>query len=367
MDASLHEPQPVESQLPRVAVVVLCRNEERHIARCLDSLLANDYDHGLLDIVVVDGMSTDGTRQIVADYCRKHPCVRMVDNPKRIIPAAINVGIRETDADVIARIDAHAVYPPDYLRGLVRGMQQHGADNIGGLLEIDQGSNVWQRAVAVIWSHPFAAGNAVHRTAPRGSPPRPAGTVFPGCYRRSALEKVGPFNELLVRAEDREFNSRLAAAGGKILLDPSVHCTYFPRTDPASYVRYSFINASWVYYARRFTDVRLASVRNLVPMLFVLWHLLAIVCAWLWPASLPFVAAPIAAYWIVDVVVSAGTAMARRQWLLFPCLLLLFPMTHYPYGAGSAWGWLRATFRGRRAPSLDDLPSPSSIRSTPEC
>lgn len=345
MGALPETPGVPEPGLPRVAVVVLCRNEERQIGRCLDSLLANQYDHRLLDIIVVDGMSEDGTRRIVAEYCRKHPCVRIVDNPMKIIPAGLNVGVRAADAEIVMRIDAHAIYPPDYISGLVRGLDQHGADNIGGLLEIDQGSTAWQQAVSVLWSHPFAAGNAMHRTAGPGSPPRPAGTVFPGCFRRSVFEKVGPFNEQLVRAEDREFNQRLRAAGGKIILDPSIHCTYFPRTDLRTYVRYSAINGFWVFYAQRFTDVRMVSLRNVVPPLFFLWHLLAAACAWLWPALLPLALAPIAAYWVMSLAVSAWVARARRSWLLLPYLFLLFPATHYPYGAGSLWGWLAATLR----------------------
>ena len=184
--------------------------------------------------------------------------------------------------------------------------------------------------------------------------------MFPGCFRRSAFEKVGLFNEQLVRAEDREFNQRLLAAGGKILLDPSVRCTYFPRTDLRTYVRYSAINAFWVFYAQRFTPVRMVSLRNVVPPLFVLWHLLAAACAWLWPAMLPLAVAPIAAYWAVNVLVSARAAWARRSWLLFPCLFLLFPATHYPYGAGSLWGWLSATLRRKRIVPPQRLEPPAA-------
>jgi lipopolysaccharide/colanic/teichoic acid biosynthesis glycosyltransferase/GT2 family glycosyltransferase len=331
-----------------VAVVVLCRNEERHIGRCLDSLLANDYDPRLVDLIVVDGMSTDRTREIVTGYARRCGRVRMVDNPKQTIPAGLNVGIRQADAEIVMRIDAHALYPPNYISGLVRALGQYGADNVGGLLEIDQGKTAWQRAVALIWSHPFAAGNAVHRTVPRDSPPRPAGTVFPGCFRRSVFERIGTFNELLVRAEDRELNARLAAAGGKILLDPSVSCTYFPRTAPGSYVRYCFINGSWVFYARRFTDVRLVSPRNLVPLLFVVWHLLAAAGVILWPAALPYLLAPIAAYWVLAAVCAAQAAWKCRSLRLVPCMFVLFPMTHYPYGLGSLWGWIRATIHDKR-------------------
>ena len=145
MEAPSRKPDVPEGGLPRVAVVVFCRNEERRIGRCLDSLLANDYDQRLLDIIVVDGMSNDRTREIVAQYCQKHSCVRMVDNPKKIIPAAMNVGIRAAKAEIVQLINVHAVYPPNFISALVRGSQQYGADNIGGLLEIDEGKTAWRR------------------------------------------------------------------------------------------------------------------------------------------------------------------------------------------------------------------------------
>jgi glycosyltransferase involved in cell wall biosynthesis len=346
----------------KVSVVVLCRNEQKHIARCLDSLLASDYDPRLVEIIVVDGMSTDGTRQIVAEYCRKYPRIRMVDNPKKIIPAGLNVGLREAGADVIVRIDAHAVYPPHYISGLAGGLHRYGADCIGPLLSVDEGKTAWERAIALIWTHPFAAGNAVHRTVARDSQPRPTRSLFPACFRRGVFERVGLFNERLVRAEDREFYGRVLRAGGKVLLDPSVHCTYFPRTALRNYVRYSLINGFWLYYARRFTRTRLIFWRNLVPLLFVLWHLAAICAGVIFPPLLPFLLAPIAAYWGLNALISVQLAWTHRNAALFPCLFVLFPLTHYPYGLGNLYGWLRAAVEGKYAPRGDPTPSPIGAR-----
>jgi succinoglycan biosynthesis protein ExoA len=345
----------------RVAVIVVCRNEEKHIRRCLDSLLASDYDPKFMPILVVDGMSTDLTRQIVAEYSQKHDNVRLVDNPQKVIPAAMNTGIRvarEIGAEVLLRVDAHAVYAPNYISTLVRGLEAHGADNIGGIRETYPGTTAWEQAVAVVWCHPFAAANAVYRTALGGDRPRPVDTVWCGCFRMSVFDRIGGFNELALRAEDREFNSRLRRSGGKIILEPSARCTYFPRTGLANYVRHAFTNGFWVYYAQRFCEVRLVSVRNLVPLGFVVWHILAALLGVLMPSSLPWMLAPIAAYWALDSGISAQAAWKRRNLRLFPCLFLLFPATHYFYGMGNLCGLIVAAIHGKQLPpkSMATLP-----------
>jgi lipopolysaccharide/colanic/teichoic acid biosynthesis glycosyltransferase/glycosyltransferase involved in cell wall biosynthesis len=342
----------------KVSVVVLCRNEQNHIARCLDSLLASDYDPRLVEIIVVDGMSTDGTRQIVAEYCRKYPRIRTVDNPKKIIPAALNVGIREATSEIIMRTDAHALYPPDYIRRVVDGLSRYEADGFGGVLAVDEGRTAWHRAMALLWSHAFRNGDSMHRIPPGDSTPRPTAFVFPGCWRRRVFEKIGLFNEFMVRAEDREFYARLARAGGSVFVDPSLRLTYFPRTGLGTYVRYCAINGFWVFYARRFTRTRLIFWRNLVPLAFVLWHLAAILVGVLLPPLLPFLLAPIAAYWGLNALISVQLAWTHRNAALFPCLFVLFPLTHYPYGLGSLYGWLRATVEGKHASRKDPAPSP---------
>ncbi len=347
------EELPARDGLSKVAVIVACRNEELHIRQCLDSLLANDYDHRLMTILVVDGMSTDATRQIVAEYCRQYPCTRMVDNPKKIIPAAINTGIRaarEIGAEVLIRIDAHTVYAPNYISTLVRGLEQFGADNIGGIRETYPGNTLWEQAVAVVWSHPFAAANTGYRTGTGGDRPRPVQEAWCGCFRMGVFDRIGMFNELTLRAEDREINARLRRSGGKIILEPSARCTYFPRTGLADYVRHAFTNGFWVYYAQRFSEVRLIFIRNLVPLGFVLWHLLAVLLGLWLPSSLPWMLAPVAAYWMLNLAVSAQAAWKRRSLRLFPCLMLLFAATHYFYGMGNLWGLIRATLQGKQLP-----------------
>lgn len=330
-----------------LAIIIPCRNEERYIARCLDSVLANDYDHRLMDIVVVDGMSTDRTREIVREYSRRHPCIRLLDNPDKIKPTALNLGIANTTADVVMRIDAHALYDRMYIPILVEGLYRLECDNIGGIRETDSGTTVWDRAVAHAISHPFAVGNALYRTGVSGTQPREVDTVFCGCYRRHVFDRIGLFNEKLIRTQDREFNERLRAAGGKIMLDPAARCTYFPRTEWATYCQWNYQGAYWLYYASRFTTTRMKSWRNLLPTGFVLWHLLTLVLSFVLPIAAAVMAVPILCYWLLNAFVSLRTAGREKSPGMMLPLMLLFATTHYSYGLGALHGWLAAVRFGR--------------------
>ena len=334
-----------------VAVIIPCYNEELYIGQCLDSLLANDYPSELLDIVVVDGMSSDKTRGIVGRYAEEHPHIRLLDNPGRLKPIALNRGIKNTSSDVLIRVDAHAVYEDRYISKLVSGLCKHNADNIGGVRDTHEGRTGFSRAIACVISHPMAVGNAHWRTGVKK--PRKVDTVFCGCYRREVFDRIGYFNENLVRTQDREFNLRLIRAGGTIILDPNIRCTYFPRVSWGNYVRWTYVGAQWLFYAPALTDVRMTAWRNLVPSAFVIYH-----CA---IASLPFlnlppaVAAcslfPLALYWLLVFGVSLRVAARKRCPAMLPFLLLLFPLTHLSYGAGAIHGFLKRLSipRGRKA------------------
>ncbi|MCA8997333.1 MAG: glycosyltransferase family 2 protein [Planctomycetaceae bacterium] len=349
--------------MPRpLAIIIPCRNEERYIGRCLDSVLANDYDHRLLDIVVVDGMSTDRTREIVAEYARKYPCVRLLDNPDKIKPTALNLGIANTSADVVMRIDAHSLYDTQYIPILVEGLYKHDCDNIGGIRETEPGDTVWSRAIAHAISHPFSVGNALYRTGVTGDEPREVDTVFCGCYRRRVFERIGLFNEKLIRTQDREFNERLRAIGGKIILVPQARCSYFPRTPWSTYCKWNYQGSYWLYYASRFTDTKMKSWRNLLPAGFVLWHILALIMAFTAPVLAAVMAAPIVFYWMLNAFVSVKTAMAENAWTMAPALMLLFATTHYGYGLGALHGGLAALWQGKDVANCSPERIPEFVR-----
>ena len=155
-----------------ISVIMPCREEEKYIAKALASILANDYPQDSLEVLVIDGMSIDGTREIVASLARKYPFIKLLDNPKRITPAALNIGITQARGDIIIRVDAHSTYPPNYLSSLVAWQEKAEADNVGGVWRILPGSDTpMARAIAVGLAHPFGVGNAYYRigaSAPAG-------------------------------------------------------------------------------------------------------------------------------------------------------------------------------------------------------
>lgn len=331
-----------------VAIIIPSRNEEKYIARCLDSLLANDYYKRLLEIVIVDGMSKDRTREIVAEYCKKYDFIRMIDNPKIIKPVALNLGIKATKSDIVIRIDAHAIYDNNYISKLVEGLYKYKADNIGGVRDAYHGDTMLSKGVGIAISHPFAVGNAYWRTGSKGA--GKVDTVFCGCYRRSVFDQIGYFNEKLIRTQDREFNRRILKNGGTIILDSSVKCTYFPRTKLKEYWKWNCSGAYWLYYARRFTKTKMISWRNVIPLIFFVWHLAFVLAFFLSKWLIPFFFFPIFGYYCLTIIFSCKLASEQKNIRLAPIMMILFMMTHYGYGLGGIIGLAKSYVLGKEFP-----------------
>src|SRR5205814_2249684 len=175
---------------PRVSIVMPCRNEAAYIGPCLDSVLATDYPLDRMEVLVADGRSEDGTREIVERCAARNPCVRLLDNPARITPAALNTAIRAATGDVIIRMDAHGVYPRDYVPRLVTALEETGADNVGGVvITLPAADTPTARAIALAFSHPLGGGYAYFRVGPAG--PRWVAPVPSGCFRRALSARVG--------------------------------------------------------------------------------------------------------------------------------------------------------------------------------
>lgn len=322
--------------LPFVSVIVPCRNESGFIVPCLESILSNDYPNDRMEVLVVDGASDDGTRQQISSFASMNAIVRMIDNPRRTTPAALNIGISESRGEVIVRMDAHAAYPASYISRLVSWLEKTGADNVGGVCRtLPANRSSVAKAIAIGLSHPFGVGNSYFRIGVRD--PRWVDTVPFGCYRREVFEKIGLFDEELVRNQDDELNLRLVKSGGRILLVPDVVSSYYARDKITKvwrmYFQYGYFKAL-VFQKHR----TLGSWRQLVPALFV-GSLIAfgLLSMWFVPVRV-LAAAVVLAYLAAVGVVSA--AAARRQCGIRCCAVLLcvFPALHLAYGTGSLKG-----------------------------
>jgi len=225
--------------LPFVSTVIPVRNEKESIEQCLEKLINQTYQKDKLEILVVDGISTDGTREIVTRESKVgnrelRIVIKLVDNPKGQRASALNIGIKGAKGDVIIRIDARTIIPGDYIEKCVRTLIETGADNVGGIqkpivgdLEGDIRKSKTQETIGIALSHPFGIGNAQFRLGKKSGY---VDTVYLGCFRRGIFDEVGLFDEeSAVISEDSDMNQRIRDAGGKVYLDKDIVAYYYPR------------------------------------------------------------------------------------------------------------------------------------------
>ena len=309
----------------KVSIIIPTYNEERYIARCLDSILRNDYPKDLIEILVIDGKSTDRTQEIVQGYVQHYPFVRLLKNSKRVQAAAINIGIRAAVGEIVLIMSAHAIYAPDYIRQSVTLLQETDAANVGGLM-FAVGSDYVSNSIAAALTSPFGVGDARYRYSDKEEW---VDTVFAGCWHKSTLEALGGFNEEWVVNEDYELNYRLRQAGGKILFSPKIRCQYFVRSSLGALARQYFRYGFWkVKTLVTYPDS--LRWRQLVPPIFVpaLVVSLALLPVF-WPASIVipglYAAANLAA---------SLQAARRRGWRYLPLLPAVFATLHLSWGLG---------------------------------
>jgi glycosyltransferase involved in cell wall biosynthesis len=315
-----------------VSVIIPTRNEEHFISACLDSLLLNDYPLDRTEILVVDGMSSDRTVEIVEGYADRFPSLKVVSNPGKTFPCAVNTGYRESKGEAVMILGAHAAYDPSYISLCIKYLEETGADNVGGVMVTKgQDESFIGRAISFALTSPFGVGNAVFRTGSDSI--REVDTVFGGCYRRDVFERIGLFNENLVSSSDMEFNRRLVRNGGKILLVPGIKTTYFTRSTFRKFMRNNVRNGFWVIYPLKFVDHMPVSIRHFVPLAFLLSLAgLALLSAF-FPLFLYMLIALLAVYFL------SGFAFATRFFSRGPAYFLVMPcfffLLHLSYGTGS--------------------------------
>lgn len=337
-----------------VSVIVPCRNEKGYIGRCLGSVLAQDYPKDKIEIFVVDGMSEDGTREIIKQYADKYPFIRMLDNCRQVIPVALNIGIRESRGEFIIRMDAHSEYPGDYISKCVNNLDTSDADNVGGMWRIMPGSqSETANAIALSLSSRFGVGNALYRVGIKE--PRYVDTVPFGCYRRKIFEKLGLFDEGSLRSEDDEFNARLIRAGGKILLVPDIVSYYYARDIYPklwkTYYQYG--------YFKPLTVLKLRSVftlRQLIPGALVVSLIILCLVGFFNKFTFFLFLIESVVYIAANFIFSFLIA-AKNKMQLLPYLMIAFAVLHFSYGIGYLKGILDfMVFQKHLRGKIKDIP-----------
>ena len=325
-----------------ISLIIPCRNEEKFIGGCLNSIIANDYPKDKLEILVIDGLSEDRTREIVKRYIGQYSYIKLLNNSKKYTPYAFNIGIKYSKADIIMIMGAHATYENDYISKCIKYLYEYNADNTGGVWKIVPRSNtIVGKSIALALSNFFGGGNAYYRTG-NFKEPKWVDTVFGGCYKREIFEKIGYFNENLIRTQDLEFNLRLRKSGGRILLCPDIVAYYIIRSDIRSFCRYNFINSFWVTYPRRFLPYMPVSWRHLVPLLFVISLTLALLLSLLSSFFFWLFLSIAGVYLLSNLIFSFMIAFREKNIGYMFVVPVLFALLHVGYGLGSLWGLIKS-------------------------
>lgn len=319
----------------KVAVVIPTLNEERFIARCLDSVISQSYPFEDMDVMVVDGGSKDRTKDIVEEYSRKYKNIRFINNPGRIQSIAFNIGVKNSEAPYIVRLDAHATYNKVYIEKCIKNFSAD-AEALGCSPELV--GNVAESS-AILNQSRFGIGGAAFRV---GAPAGFVDTVPFGCFPRKVINRIGGMREDLPRGEDNEFNSRIRKAGYKIYLDPEIVCTYFSRDTLKANMKQMYANGESIGHLF-YVDRESIGLRHLVPLLFVTGIIFGAFLSFVW---LPFFFALLAGlclYFTCDLLASVMAAKEHGWKYLLP-LFIIFFCVHISYG----WGTIVGMFTGRR-------------------
>lgn len=328
---------------PIVSVIIPCRDEKAFIQACLDSIIANDYPKDAMELLVVDGKSNDGTETVIEHYKDKYPFVRLLENPEQSIPAAMNVGIKNAKGEIVMKMDAHTTYAPDYISKSVSALEEHQADNCGGvLITVSENKGMTGDCIVLSLSHPFAVGNSHFRTGSKE--PRWVDTVSFGCYRKQKLLELGMYNEKVVRGSDMELNLRLKRAGGKILLMPDIKASYYAPGRAAHLMKKRFVDGAWAIFPLLYTNVMPVSPRHLVPLFFVASLLTTGLLSFLrQEMKFPFYFI-LAVYFSVSFYFSFKIALTKRKALFLILMPFYFFLTHASYGLGSLLAFFQMPF-----------------------
>lgn len=319
----------------KVSVIVPCYNEQATIKNLLMNLYQQDFPLHEMEVIISDGMSTDDTRNIIQGFQKDHAdlWIGVVDNEKRTIPSGLNRALEAARGQYIVRLDAHSSPAPDYITRSVRALKAGKGDNIGGVLNIEPGSESWiAGAIAAAAGHPLGVGDARYRT---GSDAREVDTVAYGTYRASLVDDIGPYDESLLANEDYEFNVRLRQAGGTIWLDPEIQATYVARPTLNSLARQYWRYGYWklrmlLRYPGTFRWRQLSGA-------FVLtWIVLGLLSVWFRLARwLIFLEALI--YLLALLGAGLGASIKERKGSYFIGVPLAIATMHFAWGSGFLW------------------------------
>lgn len=321
-----------------VSVIIPVLNEDRFIVRCLDSVFAQDFPSGQMEIIVADGGSCDRTRETIAASYGGRKNLKVIANTRRSQPAGFNVGVSVARGDIIIRMDAHALYPVNYISNCINGLNQTPKiGNIGGGCDIQpDGTGYMAGVIGIVNKTSFGTGGAAFRV---GGKAGPVDTVPFGCFRREVISQIGPMDETIPRAEDVDYNGRIIQADYLVYFDPAIHCTYFCRKTLSASLKQMYYNGASIGSLVRRRRWHSFSMRHLIPGMFVSSILLPWPLAYFLPV---FVLIPLLSILLYAIVDLCASVQAAYRWGMeyIPGLVWAYALHHIVYGAGTLRGIL---------------------------
>jgi len=322
---------------PFVSIIVPCRNEEKFIEKCLTSVIGQNYPKEKMEILVIDGMSKDKTRDIVKECSKKNSFIKLFRNPKKVTPVAFNIGIKNSKGNFIIIMGAHTKYKNDYISKCIETSIKYEADNVGGIWRImPTKDTIINKSIIFASSSVFGAGNAYYRKG-YSKKIKEVDTVFGGCYKKEIFDKIGLFNENLARSQDMEFNIRLKKAGGKILLNPKIVSYYYPKSTLKEFFKHNFIDGVWAIYPLKFVKIPL-KIRHYIPLFFILSLLISGIFGIFFTPFFWFFLFTIAMYFLFSLYFSINIAYNKKDIKYLFLMPITFACRHFGYGLGSLWG-----------------------------
>jgi len=325
---------------PSTSIIVPCYNERPTIHLLLDALYGQTYPKEEMEVIIADGGSTDGTQAAIHRWQAGHLdlTVRLVENPGRTIPSALNTAIKASMGELIVRLDAHSEPHHEYVQRVAAALREKHAENVGGVWDIRPGSDHWiARSIAAAAGHPIGVGDARYRYSDR---PAFVDTVPFGAFNRKLLDKVGMFDETLLTNEDYEFNTRIRQQGGRIWLDPQIRSVYYARGNLAALARQYWRYGYWKWQMLRRYPETLRWRQALPPMFVAALILLALLMPFFRLARWTL-AGLLAAYLLTLVLAGLQLAIRHKSSALLFGVPLAIGCMHFSWGAGFIWGLLR--------------------------
>ena len=331
--------------MKKVSIVIPCRNEEKYIETCIESLLSNGYPQELIEILVIDGESNDRTIEIVKNLQKNNQQIKLINNTKRLTPFALNLGVFNASNEYLLIASAHSSFEKNYIQTLIDNISSlKNAVAVGGIMETKvKKSTAISEAIKEVLTHPFGVGNSIFRIGAKEI--KKVDTVPFGLYKTKELVDLEGYNELLIRNHDMELSKRILKKGGAIYLVPDAKCNYFARENYTALAKNNFNNGKWniltVYITHTFSSL---SLRHFIPLFFLLSMITPSIAAIF---CFPFIYLSFASFCLYTLAMMYFSLKINNNKTHFLLMLYAFLCLHLSYGLGSMYGFFKIPFTKR--------------------